>query len=72
MTMKTKEVKKKLFLHKKTIMHLNNGQLWYAKGGSTISCHTCETCGTCDTCTCNKLCNTQLCADTLHCPVDEW
>lgn len=49
--MKTKEIKKKLFLNKKTIAHLANGQLGHAKGGGqTTSCpyETCDTCGTCD------------------------
>ena len=68
--MKTKEIKKKLFLNKKTIAHLNNGQLGHAKGGLTISCHTCETCETCNTCTCHKTCDTRLCVESLTCPVN--
>lgn len=51
--MKTKKVEKKLFLNKKTIAHLNNGQLGQAKGGGpTTTCDTCETCLTYCSCTC--------------------
>lgn len=36
--MKTKTLKKKLMLNKKTIVHLNGGDLDGAKGGMTITC----------------------------------
>jgi hypothetical protein len=82
--MKPKKIEKKLFLNKKTIAHLNNGQLGKAKGGGdTTSCDTCETCQTNCSCTCetcvwtvtgcyctgHKTCDTYLCPVSDTCPV---
>ncbi len=69
--MKTKKIEKKLFLNKKTIAHLNNGQLGQAKGGfPTTSCGTCETCLTHCSCTCETCVPTGQDTDNCQEPTD--
>ena len=79
--MKPKKIEKKLFLNKKTIAHLNNGQLREVKGGdTTVTLDTCQTyCScTCETCvwtitgcycpTGHRKCDTYICVVTETCP----
>lgn len=56
--MKTKKIRHKLVLKKKTVSNLNNGQMKSAQGGVSVMV-TCQTCANPNTC--NSIC----------CPIDE-